>query len=173
MSYFQPHVITPSDWNNQINQPEDVEPPLAERFNHFDPGDILYIEGRVSTIEPYHNSSKIIIQITDDIESSNFVLPKNYSNINIGDNVFLKVEIIGHEASDNSFILSGNDSRYFREEAVLLDIEKDYFSFKSTYFFGGVFSFLIGTIVIIKFLKIKKMDREIQEEDDSLDQEDR
>lgn len=171
MSYFEPHVITPTEWNNQINQPEDVEPPLAERFQHFNPGDIVYIEGQISSIEPYPNGSKLLIQVTDDIQSSVFALPKNFTQINVGDHVFLKVEIIGHEPSDNSFILSGNDSRYFGEEAVLIDIEKDYFSFKSIYFFGGVFSFLLGSIVIIKFLKIRNKDREIQKENESLDKE--
>jgi hypothetical protein len=164
-------VITPSDWNNQINQPEDVEPPLAERFNHFDPGDILYIEGRVYAIESVPNSSRKLIGITDDLQTSVFGHLKNFSQINVGDHVFLKVEIIGYEPSDNSFILSGNETAYFREKAELIDIEKDYFSFKSTYFFGGVFCFLLGSIVIIKFFKIKKMKSEMQKENESLDKE--
>ena len=171
-SYFEPHVITPTDWNNQINQPEDVEPPRAERFQHFNPGDIVYIEGRVSSIEPFPNSSRTLIRVTDDTQTCVFGLTKNFTQINSGDHVFLKVEIIGHESSNNSYILSDNDTGYFGEEAVLIDIVKDYFSFKSIYFFGGVFSFVLGSIVIIKFLKIKNKDREIQKENDSLNKED-
>jgi hypothetical protein len=170
-SYFEPNVITPTDWNNQINQAEDVNPPLAERFQHFDPGDIVYIEGRVSSIESVPNSSRKLIRVTDDTQSCAFILTKNFTQINSDDHVFLKVKIIGYEPSDNSFILSGNETDYFGEQAVLIDVVKDYFSFKAIYFFGGVFSFILGSIIIYYFLKIKNKGHDIQKENYSLDKE--
>jgi hypothetical protein len=163
-SFFQSSVITPSTWNDQINSPEDVTPPRAERYQLYDPGDIVYIEGDIDAIEFLSENNKTLIRIRDKTDACTFATMRNLTNINVDDHVFLKVKIIEYGTSDNSFILSGNDPHYFGEEAELIDIERDYFSFKPILLIGGVLIVSLGIIIILYNLLLTRRFKNNNEE---------
>ena len=159
-SYVQPRVISPTTWNDQINDPEDVEPPRAERFQEFDPQDIVYIEGEVTFIERDLEGEQnyIKIEISDDSNSCTFSHHNdfnNFSDIHVHDHVFLEIRIVEVESVDDGFILSGNDPTYFGEKAVLVDIKKDYFSLKPILLFVGIVIIVLGLIMLIYLFMIK------------------
>lgn len=166
-SHYEPSIITPTNWNGQINDPEDVEPPGADKFQHYDPGDIVYIEGDISSIEFLSDYNETLIHITDNSETCAFVMEENFTNIDIGDHVFIRVEIIEPGDSGSSFVLSGDDPLYFGEEAILVDIEKEVLSFESIFLLSGIILIMVGIILEVYFLLSKKQIRRKRTEIDS------
>jgi hypothetical protein len=173
LSFLEPSVITPTAWNDQINHHGDVEPPWADKYQHFDTGDIVYIEGDIISINFLSGYDKTVIKISDNKENSSFSTTKNITNINLGDHVFLKIKIIEPGTSGSSFILSGESSSYFSEEAILVDIEKDYFSAKFPFMVLGILLIVIGIYLInLYFSKMRKVQDEKEETEEGNQQND-
>lgn len=170
LSYFYQPVLTPSEWVDQVNGPEEVNPPAAERFKDFNPGDTVYIEGEINYAQYLSQNDRTVFGITDGKETCYFATEKNFSNLAINDYVFFKIEIIETRGSDGSFILSGNDPYYFKEEAVLVDIEKEHFPYKLILFSCGITAIIIGLIIAFTLIvsknntNFKKSEKELEKD---------
>jgi hypothetical protein len=150
LSNIEPPVLTPSEWVEQINHPEDVEPPRAERFQQFDPGDVLYVEGDVYYMAYFNGSDKTVIGITDGQEMCAFEAKGNITNLpNYDEHIYLKIEIREQGTSAGSYILSGNEPYYFKEEAVWTSYEKEHNSYDSILLILGTIAFIIGLVITI------------------------
>jgi len=149
-SYLEPPVLTPTEWLEQLNPPEDMGPPGNDRYQQFEPGDVVYIEGEVDHLTYLNTTDVTLIAITDGHETAVFAANGNISDLpHPGDHVFLKIEIRKQGSLNDPFILSGIDPLYFDEEAVYVGYDKEHYSLKPILLVIGLVMLIIGILITL------------------------
>jgi hypothetical protein len=157
---MEPPILTPSEWLDQVNYSDDPAHPDPDLYRDFDPGDTIYLEGKMVTVWFNDESELYMIEVSDNERSCYFQTDVDITGYQLDEHLYFKIEIREPQTSEGSFILSGNNPNYFDEEAALVDIQKEHHSFKMIYMVCGFVIIALGLVLTFYTDKFRKKKNE-------------
>ena len=156
MSFLQPPVLTLGEWLDQMNFSDEPENPNPNMFLDFDVGDTVYVEGDLTTIWYFNESHTALIEVREQESTCVFFTEADFTQYNLNDHLYFEIEIREPGTFKGTSELDHYNPNMTNEEAIVVDIQKEHFSYKLIYLACGfvVISFgLLFTLYTVKFKK--------------------
>jgi preprotein translocase subunit YajC len=156
LSFLAPPLLTVSEWMDQLNLPDDPSQPEPDLFVDFEPGDTVYLEGQIGQVWYFSEQELYIVEVGDSESSCFFVTAVNITKYDTNEDLFFQIEIRKSGNLEGSSEILGYFPLDHSEEAVLVDVQKEYFSYKLVYLICGLFLILMGILLTFFWVRSKR-----------------
>jgi hypothetical protein len=151
-----PPLLTVSEWMDQLNFPDPPSESNPNFFEDFEPGDTLFLEGMIIEYWPVSSQELYIVEIGDSNVSFYFLTELNITKYKTYETLFFEIEIREPGSVEGSLEISGYYPLRQSEEPILVDIQKDHFSYKFIYMISGLFLIIMGILITFYWVRMKK-----------------
>lgn len=155
LSFLAPPLLTVSEWMDQMNFSDDPTQSEQDLFMDYEPGDTVYLEGHIVDVWYFSEQELYIVEVGDSERACFFVTAVNITKYHTNEDMFFQIEVRRSGTVEGSTEIPGYFPLRHSEEAVLVDVQKEYFSYKFVYLISGLFLILMGTALTFYWVRSK------------------